>query len=487
MPYKVKREPNSPKNGGGDIDEGEDLVLDFVEEAGDELEESDRIPSPRSMSAPHSPDAREEVLQADAEEDSSENEKKLKNNKQMGPKTPPGNEEEEDDKMDDTKSDGRDDSLSDLNDSRDRKRRRRSSSTSSRSRSRSSRSRSSRSRRSSNSSDVDRSPPQKYRQTRRRDRDDDYVSVEERLRQNRKARLVRLRDARSRHLGYTYVPRMGGKPGFPPQPYFKNPSYYPTDDSRDNKTKKTPNPPPLAQKIEPLPGGRLPLVQRRSSPAPFDRSSSSGGGGRRSPGSGGRRSSRSPTPTYHHRSGAPPRRVARGIVEEVFTVRASGRSSPTSHHHYSSSGSTRRSSRSPQPLNRYNPSNYYRRSSTYIKNNLGPQTLYPSRRNPYPPPKYERGWGGNYRGGGGRSYYNNGGNYRGSGGSSSSYRERRGGDSNGGQYIYTGSKYVPRPWIPPPPPGKKWNCPRRDEPYVPSSRKCPKRDDDKDEGDDSSS
>ena len=31
MPYKVKREPNSPKNGGGDIDEGEDLVLDFVE------------------------------------------------------------------------------------------------------------------------------------------------------------------------------------------------------------------------------------------------------------------------------------------------------------------------------------------------------------------------------------------------------------------------------------------------------------------------
>lgn len=119
---------------------------------------------------------------------------------------------------------------------------------------------------------------------------------------------------------------MGGKPGFPPQPYFKNPSYYPTDDSRDNKTKKTPNPPPLAQKIEPLPGGRLPLVQRRSSPAPFDRSSSSGGGGgRRSPGSGGRRSSRSPTPTYHHRSGAPPRRVARGIVEEVFTVRASGR------------------------------------------------------------------------------------------------------------------------------------------------------------------
>uniref|UniRef100_A0A915NCH2 Uncharacterized protein n=1 Tax=Meloidogyne javanica TaxID=6303 RepID=A0A915NCH2_MELJA len=404
MPYKVKREPNSPKNGGGDIDEGEDLVLDFVEEAGDELEESDRIPSPRSMSAPHSPDAREE-------------------------------------------SDGHDDSLSDLNDSRDRKRRR-----------------------SSNSSDGDRSPPQKYRQTRRRDRGDDYVSVEERLRQNRKARLVRLRDARSRHLGYTYVPRMGGKPGFPPQPYFKNPSYYPTDDSRDNKTKKTPNPPPLAQKIEPLPGGRLPLVQRRSSPAPFDRSSSSGGGGRRSPGSGGRRSSRSPTPTYHHRSGAPPRRVARGIVEEVFTVRASGRSSPTSHHHYSSSGSTRRSSRSPQPLSRYNSSNYYRRSttSTYIKNNLGPQTLYPSRRNPYPPPKYERGGNWGYRGGGGRSYYNNGsggGNYRGSGGgSSSSYRERRGGDSNGGQYIYTGSKYVPRPWIPPPPPGKKWNCPRRDEP-----------------------
>ncbi|CAK5088119.1 unnamed protein product [Meloidogyne enterolobii] len=322
MPYKVKREPNSPKN-GGDIDEGEDLVLDFVEEAGDELEEADRIPSPRSMSPPHSPDGREEVLQADAEEDSSENGKKMKNNKQLGPKTPPGNEEEDEDKMDDTKSDGHDDSLSDLNDSRDRKRRRRSSSTSSRSRSRSSRSRSSRSRRSSNSSDGDRSPPQKYRQTRRRDRDDDYVSVEERLRQNRKARLVRLRDARSRHLGYTYVPRMGGKPGFPPQPYFKNPSYYPTDDSRDNKTKKTPNPPPLAQKIEPLPGGRLPLVQRRSSPAPFDRSSSSGGG-RRSPGSGGRRSSRSPTPTYH-RSGAPPRRVARGIVEEVFTVRASGR------------------------------------------------------------------------------------------------------------------------------------------------------------------
>ena len=31
MPYKVKREPSSPKNGGGDIDEGEDLVLDFVE------------------------------------------------------------------------------------------------------------------------------------------------------------------------------------------------------------------------------------------------------------------------------------------------------------------------------------------------------------------------------------------------------------------------------------------------------------------------
>uniref|UniRef100_A0A915NDB9 Uncharacterized protein n=1 Tax=Meloidogyne javanica TaxID=6303 RepID=A0A915NDB9_MELJA len=443
MPYKVKREPNSPKNGGGDIDEGEDLVLDFVEEAGDELEESDRIPSPRSMSAPHSPDAREEVLQADAEDVLSENEKKLKNNKQMGPKTPPGNEEEDEDKMDDTKSDGPDDSLSDLNDSRDRKRRR-----------------------SSNSSDGDRSPPQKYRQTRRRDRDDDYVSVEERLRQNRKARLVH---ARSRHLGYTYVPRMGGKPGFPPQPYFKNPSYYPTDDSRDNKTKKTPNLPPLAQKIEPLPGGRLPLVQRRSSPAPFDRSSSSGGGGRRSPGSGGRRSSRSPTPTYH-RSGAPPRRVARGIVEEVFTVRASGRSPPTSHHHYSSSGSTRRSSRSPQPLSRYNSSNYYRRSTTstaYIKNNLGPQTLYPSRRNPYPPPKYERGGNWGYRGGGGgRSYYNNGsgGNYRGSGGSSSSYRERRGGDSNGSQYIYTGSKYVPRPWIPPPPPGKKWNCPRRDEP-----------------------
>ena len=74
-----------------------------MKEAGDELEESDRIPSPRSMSAPHSPDAREEVLQADAEDVLSENEKKLKNNKQMGPKTPPGNEEDDEDKMDDTK------------------------------------------------------------------------------------------------------------------------------------------------------------------------------------------------------------------------------------------------------------------------------------------------------------------------------------------------------------------------------------------------
>uniref|UniRef100_A0A1I8BMP7 Btz domain-containing protein n=1 Tax=Meloidogyne hapla TaxID=6305 RepID=A0A1I8BMP7_MELHA len=272
MPSKIKREPNSPKN--GEIDEGEDLVLDFVEEAGDELEESDRVQSPRSISQPRSPDAREEtvILQADAEDDSNENERKMKNNKQLGPKTPPGSDEEDNDKLD--------------------------------------------------------------------DKDDDYLTVEERLRQNKKARLVRLRDARSRHLGYKYVPRMGGKPGFPPQPYFKNPSYYP-DDSRDKA--KPPNPPPVAQKIDPLPGGRLPLVQRRSSPAPFDRSSSSG---RHSP---------------PYRSTAP-RRVARGIVEEVFTVRASGR------------------------------------------------------------------------------------------------------DSNGGHYIFTGSKYVPRPWIPPPPPGKKWNCPRRDEP-----------------------
>ncbi|KAL7071627.1 hypothetical protein ACQ4LE_009396 [Meloidogyne hapla] len=301
MPSKIKREPNSPKN--GEIDEGEDLVLDFVEEAGDELEESDRVQSPRSISQPRSPDAREEtvILQADAEDDSNENERKMKNNKQLGPKTPPGSDEEDNDKLDD-KSECHDDSLSDIHDSRARKRRR-SSSSSSRSRSRSSRSRSSRSRRSSNSSDVDRSPPQKYRQARRRDRDDDYLTVEERLRQNKKARLVRLRDARSRHLGYKYVPRMGGKPGFPPQPYFKNPSYYP-DDSRDKA--KPPNPPPVAQKIDPLPGGRLPLVQRRSSPAPFDRSSSSG---RHSP---------------PYRSTAP-RRVARGIVEEVFTVRASGR------------------------------------------------------------------------------------------------------------------------------------------------------------------
>ena len=94
---------------------------------------------------------------------------------------------------------------------------------------------------------------------------------------------------------------MGGKPGFPPQPYFKNPSYYP-DDQRDKA--KTPNPPPPAQKIDPLPGGRLPLVQRRSSPAPFDRSS-----GRHSP--------------SNYRSAVPKRR--RGIVEDVYTVRASGR------------------------------------------------------------------------------------------------------------------------------------------------------------------
>ncbi|KAF7637192.1 hypothetical protein Mgra_00003365 [Meloidogyne graminicola] len=292
MSTKPKREPTSPKH--GEMDEGEDLVLDFVEEAGDELEESDRIQSPRTLSAPHSPDAGEEALHAEVEEDLNGNERKLNNNKQVGPRTPPGS--------DDDKYDRQSESSTDLNESRGRKRR--SSRSSSSDGGDSSRSRSSLSRRSSNSSDLDRSPPQKYRQMRKRDRDEDddtYLSVAERLRQNKRARITRLRDARSRHLGYQYVPRLGGKPGFPPQPYFKNPSYYP-DTHRDKS--KPPNPPPLAQKIDPLPGGRLPVVQRRSSPAPFDNGSS----GRHSP---------------SYRSAAPKRR--RGIVEDVFTVRASGR------------------------------------------------------------------------------------------------------------------------------------------------------------------
>lgn len=138
------------------------------------------------------------------------------------------------------------------------------------------------------------------------------MSVEERIRQNKKARLIRLRylkfqrliltkhtvfrEARSRQIGYEYVaPAPKHRGLFPLQPYFKNPSYYPQE-QRGEKA-RAPAPPPPAQKIEPLPGGRLPLVQRRSSPPPYDRNTS-------------RRRSPIPVPTRRRRT----------IVEEVSRV-----------------------------------------------------------------------------------------------------------------------------------------------------------------------
>lgn len=78
------------------------------------------------------------------------------------------------------------------------------------------------------------------------------------------------RDARSRRQGYEYVPpppSSKSRAAFPSQPYFKNPSFYP----QEQRDKSKPLPPPPAQKIQPLPGGRLPLVQRRTTPPPFER------------------------------------------------------------------------------------------------------------------------------------------------------------------------------------------------------------------------
>lgn len=61
--------------------------------------------------------------------------------------------------------------------------------------------------------------------------------------------------------------RRGGAP-FPTQPYFKNPSYYPREKQQSPRSRSPP--PSLASvRVDPLPGGRLPLVQRRVSPRPL--------------------------------------------------------------------------------------------------------------------------------------------------------------------------------------------------------------------------
>lgn len=104
------------------------------------------------------------------------------------------------------------------------------------------------------------------------------------------------RDTGSRridHIPASLVTSSGRRRDYAPQPYFKNPSYYPRD--KEHPPRAT-SPPPLVPRLEPLPGGRLPLVQRRSSPAPYESSAP------------------------HRRSPAPPLKKRRYIVEEISHV-----------------------------------------------------------------------------------------------------------------------------------------------------------------------
>ncbi|KAL3087278.1 hypothetical protein niasHT_020541 [Heterodera trifolii] len=258
---------------------------------------------------------------------------------------------------------------------------------------------------------------------------------EERIRRNKRARLVRLREARSRQIGHEYIPPLssrrtsafGGR--FAPQPYFKNPSYYPRDKELSSSSARSVAVPVPLARVEPMPGGRLPLVQRRSSPPP--------------PSLVQRR--RGPSPQ------APPppllTKKRRYIVEEISHVPRRSRTPP------------------PPLLSTYRSSNGSSSSrSSRLRSlaELGPQTLYPSRRDPYPAP---------------RSYESA--SSRHASGSSSSSRYYGGSSLERDPYIHTGNRLIPKPFVPPPPPGKKWNCPRREESYVPSERRlkwrCPKR------------